>query len=706
MLYKPYFENRYFGTPDDGFYLLVLQDLIAQLKAGIFPQYIPQSAYLADGNGFAAGPLYGFMGQLIYLSGLGKTPLLIQHYTVLLSAFLSTLFLYLILCKLIPKSPWISALLTLLYLSCPGVMTLIYGCSMYASFMALPFIPLVIFSLNQIYKSGDYRWSFLGGSSLALVWFAHPPIGLFLVFCAIIISFAIINPWEKNKKILLFWAIFMAAYLWQFLVIFSLNLLGGPPTEVKLGLSELAWSLLTPNPSWAHGVLRDMHGLMPQILFPIQYGDHNYRGFQLGYSLWFLAGVVFIYAMKIKTDKWLKALLILIAFFILLANPIKDVTDWLWSFLPGAVSLLNPIWPNMRLFPILAILIIFSIASMLKDLNIKKQSLMIAFKIFIFVLCLWSATQAYYLVNQSNAITTQFKEQFPLLENKTYFHTDAGMFYDTLVSFGHYDPYLRFRVLDKNFKPISELNNYEYITNKCINGPKAQQENLKFLAEEIKKVDLSKYTPIAQISVPGLQFSLICFEILDMSANEFFIDAWNVDNGVNSKYFPERIDINIANEPYAKERKIAIFPIYIPRDGDHKINFSAWSTQKMQVGFGRINLISYSHDELPIKVKSFTPLTAQFEWNKEANLYFQPFKIYSKSFVATVNGEAEIIKPYVGNSMVLPINTMEGNNIIKISFSPPILLKITFYVSLMMLIFSFGYFIIKSLSDYINIRKL
>ena len=117
-------------------------------------------------------------------------------------------------------------------------------------------------------------------------------------------------------------------------------------------------------------------------------------------------------------------------------------------------------------------------------------------------------------------------------------------------------------------------------------------------------------------------------------------------------------------------------------------------------------MISYSHDELPIKVKSFTPLTAQFEWNKEANLYFQPFKIYSKSFVATVNGEAEIIKPYVGNSMVLPINTMEGNNIIKISFSPPILLKITFYVSLMMLIFSFGYFIIKSLSDYINIRKL
>jgi len=669
--YYPFLSTREFGNPDSIFYHYALLDSIHQLNQGVFPQYYASSLYLADGNSFSASPLYLFMGQLIYKAGLTNNYLLIQHLTILVSVWLAVIFTFLICYSILINDKWLAILIAVAYVTCPGVVALIYQFNMYSSYMALPYIPLVLFALYKIDLSGGGEWAVIGALSLTLSWLAHPPISLFLsLACLIICAISLVKDKTKFSLFLSFFALFGLMFLWQFLTVKEIGAVsaaGGSGTNY----------IVTQD--WVDATVNDLNSLMPDVFRPFKYGTNGYRSLQLGYFFWGLLLIIYLY-MAIKKDFWVSGIGLFSLLLILLLYPIYGWSDFLWSYIPPQIAALSPIWPNMRMYPILAGIAIVCLPIAWNYFTRLNNHLIRKFLILsIIILSIWHGHEYFYIVKGDNAFNGNIGKNSKPWLNKSFLHIEYGSHYDVRFPWSEYDPLLRYRVLDKNLRPINSLDNSLFLKEKCINSngkfDQIRQSNINHRSAEW---NLQQKIDIGNVAIQGGHLKVICFDIQSFE-DDFNIEIWQ--KGDSS--FPKRVQVLKRDKDFSDGHGVALFPIYIPKEGSFQLEISAWSSQPQLVSVGSINLIDYNHNELPIKVESFLPFKVKFTGEFEQLGIFEAFKNYNYAYKYLSNGrEQQVLSVGKGNQLMLPLHIYTGQNTIELFYAPPWHLRYSFILTL------------------------
>lgn len=681
FFYYPLFQIKPFGTHDALYYQYNILDSIAQIKEGIFPQYVAQSQYLAEGNNYSAAPLYTFIGQFFYIIGVNNS-ILIQHLTVIFNIVMAIIFVYFIVLNLTYGDRLLAGGLSLAYVLSPTIPALIFGWSMYASFMSIPFIPLAFFSLYKLSLTFEVRWGVLGGLALAFVWLGHPPIGLMmLTFAGLICLGMILNGKRVCMGLGFLFITFMGIFSWQFFLVMMVGAAGagaGPGLTASI------------HATWPSSVFQQLTSVMPAVFLP--YGVSNISGgyiaFQLGYLSIFLIAIIFLTNYFYRRNYWLAISFLWITLSLIFLYPLHNSWEIFYSFFPNIFILMNTLWPNMRIYPVLSGLLIITSGVSLGLIKVNSEKYYKLIKYIIILLVLWSGYQYHQITKSYDAFNDIFTEDPNYIKKSNFMEFPFGANYETLAPLGNYDPLLRFQLLDIDKKPLNDFSNWAYINNKC--KTELKKKPLDF---NIKKVELNGQSPtlITRINIIGEKQYILCMQFNNIQ-DRFFLET----SRVGGETAPERLMVLPGFENNTDDKsKTVIFPLNVAKKGDFDLNVSIWSHTLQNISIQGATLFEYSHDELPIKIKTFTPLDVSFAYPKAEKIYLDPYRIFNVNYKSVANGSSVrvVLNDNIHNKLLIPIDAIAGSNQLRIWFEPTRLVRYCFYISLATIFLSVTYLI-------------
>ena len=151
-LLHPFATNRQVGAGDALWYANMLADFVLQLRAGVFPVFVGQTDYAFNGAVYPlrVAPFYQHLaGLLDLLTGRQLGFFALQHLCVLVLGYAGIFSSYFALNSLAPGQRWSAAGLSILYVSCPGLLGTIYTQDLYMTWMTIPFVPWVVYGLAR-----------------------------------------------------------------------------------------------------------------------------------------------------------------------------------------------------------------------------------------------------------------------------------------------------------------------------------------------------------------------------------------------------------------------------------------------------------------------------------------------------------------------------------------------------------------------------
>lgn len=672
--YYPFLLGVNLGSNDAYWYHNSLKDAIQQMQHGFFPTYLGQGIFHFFGITVIRAPYYLLLGQFIHLITLGQlSSLHVQHLTVIVSASLAAFCFYFVFNKLNPKLRWASALLSIIFITAPGVIGLIYIHDMYYSFSALPFLPLLFYALIRTYQVNDILAYVLVAAALSLLWMAHPPIavwctGLGALFFTIRFLY---SPRGLNKlPIVLLILLFC---LWQFVAIATLNLGSQYIGDMGPDYVTTVISILTSQFSTVF-LPFGWHGISPHL--------------QLGYSFWLLVLLGVYCIIRFKNRLMMGYFLSAFALIAILLYPPPIIGSWLWSLLPSSIRNITTVWPYERFYTILTVL-----ACYIGKLAIDKMSLVpfkhlnIILMTFLVSLCAWNIFQIQF-------IKTPFR---PLQQDRSwadpnqlyFFHQTIQPIHDQLFE-GPYDPVLKNRLLDSNFLPLPLYDNEQLLMQECLNhSNSANQEELENLISKKLPITMNfeagESKMITKFTIKPHKKYLLCMDLiskpLKTNVNQFDLgEAPGLDIRLVGIDFPVQIYKPNTNNLKNYRRTLLVPITSIDETGTELQTQLALSSKGGKIEFLSFGLIDYQKANLPIKIDSFLPYTAEVKTNSSGN-YLEIFKEFHPGYEATVNGKK--ITPLKSPFQLIMIPLTVGNNIVTLQYVGTPLMKIAFYISLL-----------------------
>jgi hypothetical protein len=652
------------GGSDARFYQYILHDAIAQLNHGIFPTYVGQSEYTFFGGPVIRAPYYLLLGQ--FINGLTfnhLSALCIQHLTVLFSALAAAFLTYMLLINSLSSNKeisyrsnskqtlrWFAAALAFFYVSCPGVMALIYRYDMYYSFMTIPFVPIVIFGLIRTQQKNDLTGPILTAMGLSLIWFAHPPIALWVTFiCFLFYGLRFLFLRKGFKGLLIFSGFFLLLSCWQFVSIFSMGIEQGYGAG-KL-TTQMLFSVFHTNTDYSNNMVIELKSAFPGILLPLESKTQSFLSFfQLGYSLWLTVLAATLVSIYSKNCFTLRSLLGCILFLLLILYPLPFIGDFIWSHMPPIIAVLTDSCPMQRFYVILAAITTFAGILTFNSFHSKK-SLYALYGILI-ALTGWSLNQTTYfskgLVGKNNSWATP----------KNIYFTPGQVSAAPYV--GIYDPALKQQILNNKKIPIQHLDNEIFLMNKCFANKNTKHWNLTVSADPKSLPSLAAFNLI-----PNQQY-ILCLNAESQS-------EISMGFRINDELFAGLANANQKNIP---------IPFFTFPNKNHTSTITFDNVQSAKpVKLIKANIISYTSPELPIQVISYTPYKA-FVMTPSNNTYLRIFKRFYPGYEAKVNGTSvSILELENDHTILLPLKE-RGMNQIELKYVGFPLMKKAFYTTL------------------------
>jgi hypothetical protein len=341
--YWPFAHNGILGAGDSYHYSLQVADAVTQARAGHWPILVGQSPYAFNGNihTVRTAPYFThFAIALDWLSGGQLHFWQLTNLAILLSAALASWIAYVSARWIAPGARLACAFLALLFITAPAAAVSVMAFDMVATFMAVPWLPLIWAAMIQSLRGkGARSWLLLGGA-LGLAWLAHPPIAIWLTpFAALAGWVGVVRfPLRKN--------------LW--------GAVGGGAVAAALAgyVFYSVWTLHVPGvmlvqPEVGSTALNNMVSAWPLSLHPVDFSPGGLGNWQLGYALWCLLALSLLVLCRTRDFSGWFAGGCLIALFCFVA-PLPGLTAWLWQHLPNSVAEVENAWPMQRLYPVLA----------------------------------------------------------------------------------------------------------------------------------------------------------------------------------------------------------------------------------------------------------------------------------------------------------------------------------------------------------------
>lgn len=664
----PFLTNGSVGTGDAYWYASMVADFSSQWRAGVFPVFVGQSDFAFNG---AVSPLR-FAPYLQHLAGIFD---LVTGHTLtffgllnlcLFSSLLAACFTaYGALVAIDARPRWLALLLTLLYVSSPGVLALAYTGDLFMSLCTLPYIPLVLLGLHRTLLKSDIPGMVLLSGALAAVWQCHPPIAFWLT-CFVALG-----------QVLNLRASARGAALWRMW-------LGGAILFALLNaylFTSVATLKLPGIAANRDQIVAILINAFPAVFGPVSKSANEIYDYQLGWGLWIalLGGTV---GAIIWRRAFSFALLLAVVGALLLLLPLPHVNRWLWHVLPQAVCDLTFLWPMQRLYVLLAALATFLGYVTCADFIAARRWLRWPLGLTLATGLLWSAFEAGAFLQRGQACTTTEESaglshlpQNRILTRYAYNPFPAVPAY---FSHGYVDPVWENRLL--------RLNTYQELTSnyRVAIGPNAVVLSTGEITAIRGGPQSSLYLLIGALSPdPGRSYALE-FEFAEPELSGLLIVAGATV--ARNYYLPD----SGAGMPFAH------FPASFGSRPSDKHAFSLLSSalqtepllvhfatttllDRNTIPFGRYSLKEYDPSRLPIVVESWMPYRARV--TAPARAWLETPRLFISGYRATINDQSAPVARSPDGLVMVQVDAGESRVIL--SYPGPLSLRGAYYLSLL-----------------------
>jgi len=444
--------GRLVGSGDALWYIQVLGDTLTQLRSGIFPVWVGQTDFAANGAVYPlrVAPYYQYLGGLIDAAGARSMSIVAVHNSVVvLTGILGSLSAYACMRTLLRKHPWRSAALAWLYVTCPAGLALITAQDLIMSWMTLPFIPIAWLGVILINRESSPRSLLITAVGLGALWWCHSPIACGMTLAAFV-SLAIAWVWPLGRpfdwRTVGFVAISFAALIcYPFISLWSVR--------------QADRAGVIPFTVDRHRLLENLRHAFPGSLMPVSASGMELRDFQLGFTLLTLATVIAAIALRFP-GRTARVSTILLCVGLILVWPFSPLTDWIWERMPGSIVDLAFFWPMQRIYLPLAGLIVLATAAVLADQQSRAVTLVL--NVCLAAGVLWSTQQAavFHRLEFRRRANYEDTELRMRAENRSLMNHSYGLFPRLPPTFsnGVVDPLLGLRLLASDLKTVIEQN--------------------------------------------------------------------------------------------------------------------------------------------------------------------------------------------------------------------------------------------------------
>lgn len=347
----PYATRGLLGGGDAQHYVQQLADVIVQADSDRFPFLVGRSIYAYNGDihPLRTAPYFQYVGAATnLLTGRALGTAGVQNLLIVLSLFAAGLLVYLLGLR-VGQRPlaWPAGLLAVAFVSCPGILALVYSGDMIASWMTLPYLPGVVYGLLRAREDKNPATALLVVAiCLGAIWLAHAPIAFWVSLLALLSlgEFAL-RRWEGGRG---FWMLVGAG---------TVGLVLAGYVFVSVATLELPDDPNLLRHMRTGGMIHTLRAGWTGLFSPVDPGATNLlANLQLSPALWLAlaAGVVGACAQRRVNFPFL-----VYTFGLLLLLTPLDFTAQVWGRMPPAVVGATDKWPMQRFYPILSGLVPF-----------------------------------------------------------------------------------------------------------------------------------------------------------------------------------------------------------------------------------------------------------------------------------------------------------------------------------------------------------
>ncbi len=340
---RPYLGDALVGAGDAQHYALQAADFAAQARAGGLPVLVGQSEYAFNGgvHTLRTAPYFTHLaGLLDALTARRLSPVALQNLAVATTALLAAWAAYAAALLASGGRRAVAAALAALYVLSPATVGPPLLHDMFATYMAMPWIPLAWAGIvESLRRDGHPAAPPLAAGALALTWYAHSPLGAWMTLLA---GAAWVWRCGREGGSRAFWASQVRPLL----------LLAALAAWIAASVGTLDPAEPTAATAADHAFSAERLAERLRAEFVPFLAGRAEAGIQLGWSLWLVAGAVAVLGLRSRHRPAVGAALLLLPLAALLF-PLPGITEALWRLLPLDLLGLST-WPAQRLLPVLA----------------------------------------------------------------------------------------------------------------------------------------------------------------------------------------------------------------------------------------------------------------------------------------------------------------------------------------------------------------
>jgi hypothetical protein len=664
-LFLPYYHNGRVGTGDAQWYTGMLADYVTQLRAGVFPVWVGQSEYAFNGavSPLRFAPWFQYAGGLLDMAtwhALDFTGL--KNALLAVNGLAGGFAAYFCLRDVLHRRPGLACVLGLLYLSSPGVLAPLIAGDQYMTFMATPFIPLILNGAWRLWTRDDFSGPMRLSTGLAGIWLSHAPIALWTTLFATgtgVIMLVCRRKWTHDLRRMLLAAVLFAA-------------LGSLPFVSMLSIDNRSHSM-------ANGgvAVEEVAKYFPDNFKPINLTGAQLTMYQVGYA----SLAAFMLAVSLLPKHPPRATWLFIGAtvaIIPIVLPVPVLNKLFWIHAPAWFVTINNVWPMQRLFGFWAALMLFTLAVVAADQRIAgRTALARGCLVVCLVLGVWSwheaaklcaivkasfvpaATQQL-LLNPSNVILTRYSyASFSKIP--------------AYLSHGYMDPLLENRILSQDTLAVMTTNADRAAPPLPANRgsrpiPRLMQSGV---LTAIRKQNGEPFALSPELNLtPGLRYALriqvfdsATFGVLELSGRGLFRQYLLPDSG-------QGLILNAAPRSFGTlESSSKVMPLSVAGNGPPAA--FRFVTQGYNIStrfsFGYFWLYAYDLRDLAVKVDSWIPYRARVEVATPA--YLETPRVWLGRYRARVNGKHVDIRRSPDDLVMIPLNP--GASTVELIYTAP-----------------------------------
>jgi hypothetical protein len=666
ILIHPFATPHTLGSGDAIWYANTLADALAQLRAGVFPVFVGQSEFLFNGGVFPIrfAPLFQHYGMLLDLLTLRTLEAGSLQNLIIIGAFaLGGLNAYRVSRRLHPERPGFAAALALLYLSCPGVLVLVYGNDLLMTWSTLPWLPLAFGGCARSFVERGREPLIQMALGLGLLWWGHPPVALWSTALIGAVQLARLAPWWLAREQL----VGLAAAALVFALLAAYPLISVLAVPIETGQAPL------DNPTGADTIALFARQAFPGILMPLLTKARDLADFQPGWALLLVLAAAVGLAVRQRAGRSAWCLLAVPLVLLLLLLPANKFCEALWQAIPDALRNPTGNWPMQRFYVIIAISTVTAFAAVSRQLGPRGARA----ATWLAVLGAgWAAIDAGVLRRgteiQLHALRAAPSLRLPennLLTRYAYLGFARRPAY---YSHGHVTPMLEQRLLDRTTRAVLV-------------------SNAAAAASPATGRELARGTLVGRPLPGGLNWELTPRFRLEPRRHYLleFDFAAPMTRGVlavtghtlNRIYeFPMHGDrLSFGAGPDAS-RLLSLFT-RSDQAGEVTLNFIDSADPARDAGdswtFARYRWIEYSPEQLPIQVTNWIPYEATV--HSPAPAWLETSRVFQTGFRANVDGQPVDIAKSPEGLIMVPVPA--GESRVRLSYHPAGLLLAGYLLS-------------------------